>query len=103
MKLHLAKVAGQNQFTGYGNGYIEVNKQRYEHSLVVTLEAIHDSWSVASLDALNTESVHFLLTLKPEILLLGTGATLRRCAISRARKSAWNRWPPPPPAAHSTS
>jgi len=77
MKLHLAKVAGQNQFTGYGTGYVAVNNQRYERSLVVTPESIHDTWAVTGVDALGADELAFLLELKPEILLLGTGATHR--------------------------
>ena len=77
MKLHLAKTEGQNQFTGYGNGYVAVNNQRYERSLVVTPETIHDTWNVTGIDALGVGELGFLLTLKPEILLLGTGATQR--------------------------
>ena len=77
MKLHLAKPAGQNQFTGYGEGYVAVNNQRYERSLVVTPEAIHDRWNVTAVDAMGTSELEFLLTLKPEILLLGTGTTHR--------------------------
>ena len=88
MKLHLAKIGAQNQFTGYGGGYVEVNKQRYERSIVVTPEAIHDSWSVASLDALSPEALNFLLALKPEILLLGTGATHRFPAPAALREFA---------------
>ncbi len=77
MKLHLAKFAGQNQFTGYGKGYVAVNNQRYERSLVVTPEVIHETWSVAGVDSMGAGELEFLLTLKPEILLLGTGATHR--------------------------
>ena len=77
MKLHLAKIAGQNQFTGYGAGYVAVNNQRYERSLVVTPEVIHDTWAVTGIDAIGASELDFLLTLKPEILLLGTGTTHR--------------------------
>lgn len=77
MKLHLAKAVGQNQFTGYGAGYVAVNNQRYERSLVVTPETIHDAWAVTSVDIIGAAEVKFLLELKPEILLLGTGATHR--------------------------
>lgn len=75
MKLHLAKPAGQNQFTGYGAGYVAVNNQRYERSLVVTPDAIHDTWSATGVDTIGANELAFLLSLKPEILLLGTGAT----------------------------
>ena len=77
MKLHLAKTEGQNQFTGYGSGYVAVNNQRYERSLVVTPETIHDTWDVADVDSIGANELAFLLELKPEILLLGTGATHR--------------------------
>ena len=88
MKLHLAKIGDQKQFTGYGSGYVEVNKQRYERSIVVTPEVIHDTWSVASLDALSPEALNYLLALKPEILLLGTGATHRFPAPATLREFA---------------
>ena len=77
MKLHLARIGEQNQFTGYGIGYIEVNKQRYQRSLIVTPVAIHDTWAVTAVDAVGADQLEFLLALKPEILLLGTGATHR--------------------------
>lgn len=77
MKLHLATAADRNQFTDYGAGYVAVNHRRYESSIVVTPDALHQDWKVTSVDAMDTEALRFLLTLKPEILLLGTGATLR--------------------------
>ena len=77
MKLHLASNGEQNHFTGYGNGYVSVNNQRYQHSLVVTPQTIYDTWAVASVDTIGAEQLNFLLSLKPEILLLGTGATHR--------------------------
>jgi uncharacterized protein len=73
MKLHTTVASGRNQFTGYGAGYVAVNQQRFECSMVVTPEAIHESWQVDSVPGLNEVAVRFLLELKPEILLLGTG------------------------------
>ena len=77
MKLHLAAKGDQNQFTAYGDGYVTVNQQRYERSLVVTPQLIHDAWSVTGIDSISADALNFLLTLTPEILLLGTGATHR--------------------------
>jgi len=77
MKLHLTRIREQNQFTGYGSGYVEVNKQRYERSLIVTPKAIHETWAVSAVDAIGADELAILLSLKPEILLLGTGATHR--------------------------
>lgn len=75
MKLYLAAGGNRNQFTGYGSGYVVVNNQQYQRSLVVTPETIHDTWSATGIDTLGTNELAFLLDLKPEILLLGTGAT----------------------------
>ena len=75
MKLLPAAKSDQNQFTAYGDGYVMVNHQRYEQSIVVTPEIIHQAWSVTGIDTLSADALDFLLSLKPEILLLGTGAT----------------------------
>jgi uncharacterized protein len=77
MKLHLAGAGQNNQFTGYGNGYVVVNQQRYEHSIVVTPEIIHDNWRVLGIDSLDAGQIEFLVGLAPEILLLGSGARQR--------------------------
>lgn len=77
MKLHLASVGDRNQFTGYGAGYVSVNNQRYERSIVVTPEMVHQHWNVTHVDTLDAAALNFLLSLKPEILLLGTGARHR--------------------------
>jgi uncharacterized protein len=77
MKLQLEGGGDRNRFTGYGPGYVAVNNRRYERSLVVTPDAIHDTWAVTGIDAMGAPELAFLLGLKPEILLLGTGATHR--------------------------
>lgn len=74
MKLHSAVTPGRNRFTGYGAGYVVVNEQRYERSLVLTPEAIHAAWEVDSVLGLDDAAVRFVLQLQPEIVLLGTGA-----------------------------
>ena len=85
MKFHLQNPTGQNLFTGYGAGYLMVNGVRYECSLVVTPERIIEDWRSVSFDHLTASHFEFLLALNPEIVLLGTGATLRfpQPALSR--------------------
>ena len=77
MKFHLQTSPGQNVFTGYGAGYVAVNSVRHEKTIVVTRERIIEDWAPASFGDLR--AVHFeqLLALKPDIVLLGTGVTLR--------------------------
>lgn len=64
-------------FTGYGAGYVVVNQTRYEHSLIVLPDRIIEDWEVRTFEQLASEHFEFLLPLQPEIVLLGTGATLR--------------------------
>jgi uncharacterized protein len=77
MKLHLAAAGANHQFTGYGSGYVAVNHQRYEHSIVVTPNQVHDAWAVSSIDNIDAVQIDFLIELAPEILLLGTGPRQR--------------------------
>lgn len=76
MKLHLAQISGQNAFTGYGEGFVLVNQQRFERSLIVLPDRITE-WEPRNLDALDEAHFAQLAALNAEILLLGTGRTLR--------------------------
>jgi uncharacterized protein len=76
MKLHRAAPGGQNIFTGYGPGYVAVNNVRHDKSIVVTSAAVTD-WNIADFEALGAQDFEFILTLQPEIVVLGTGSTLR--------------------------
>ena len=77
MKLHLASDGGKNHFTGHGEGYVAVNHQRYDQALVVTPDAIYAQWHAGAFADLDAGQLQFLLTLKPEIIILGTGPTQR--------------------------
>lgn len=73
MKLHLAGPAGLNTFTGYGPGYVKVNAERREKSLVVLPDQLLLDWSPARFEELAASHLQELLALRPEIVLLGTG------------------------------
>ena len=77
MKLHLARSDNQNTFTGYGEGYVMVNAVRHERSLVVLPDRPVEAWPVEGVDALQEEDLQFLAGLGVEIVLLGTGESLR--------------------------
>ena len=85
MKLHLAGKTGDNVFTGYGVGYVAVNQTRYDRSLVVTPDRIIEGRLPADVSALTRDHFEFLAETKPEIVLLGTGETLRFPAPDLAR------------------
>ena len=86
LKLHLTNISGINLFTGYGEGYVMVNKQRHEQSLVVLRDRVLTDWPPARFDDLDAGDFALLAELKPEIVLLGTGERLRfpRPELTRA-------------------
>ncbi len=86
LKLHLDNISGINAFTGYGEGHVMVNGQRYGHNLVVLPERIVNDWQPAGFDQLTAADFAQLAALGPEIVLLGTGSRLRfpRPELTRA-------------------
>lgn len=77
MKLHLSGMTGQNMFTGYGAGHVMINYARYEHSLIVLPDRIIENWNANAFEDITAEHFDFVLSLQPEMVLFGTGATLR--------------------------
>ncbi len=77
MKLHLEQHGVQNTVTGYGDGYIEINRQRYEVSLVLLPDRIAPDWVCGGFAALTEADLRRLLDFRPELVLLGTGARQR--------------------------
>lgn len=77
MKLHLAQSGNTNVITGYGEGYIEINKQRHERSLVVMPDRLWTDWSATTFEALVAGDLEALAALGQEVILLGTGNLLR--------------------------
>jgi uncharacterized protein len=77
VKLHLSVFSEQNMFTGYGAGYVMVNKTRHDQSLIVLPDRLIENWDAKTFEQLTTEHFEFVLSLQPEMVLFGTGATLR--------------------------
>jgi uncharacterized protein len=77
MKLHLTQAAGNQLITGYGDGWVAVNTQRYERSLIVLPERVIEDWDATDFDSLTVAHFERIAELKPEVVLLGTGKTHR--------------------------
>ena len=77
MKFQLETAPGRNVFTGYGEGFVEINKQRHERSLVVLPDRVWTEWSASTFEELTPADIEALADLKQEVILLGTGRTLR--------------------------
>ena len=76
LKLHLSNSAEKNIFTGYGPGYVVVNQKRYDNSLITMPDHIIENWQVLTVKQLSEQHFELLIPYQPEIILLGTGATL---------------------------
>lgn len=75
MKLHLTTAENNNLITAYGTDYIEINKQRYAENLIVMPETLILDWQLTSFADLTNAHFKQIADLKPEVVLLGTGAT----------------------------
>jgi len=76
VKLHATARTHLNTFTGYGDGYVLVNGERREASLIVLPERILD-WPVGAFAELAEAHFAQIAELGPEVVLLGTGARQR--------------------------
>jgi uncharacterized protein len=74
LSLQLQPNSGQKLFTGHGEGYVAVNGRQYRQPLVVMATEVRTDWPATDFAALATAHFEYFLELKPEVLLLGTGA-----------------------------
>jgi uncharacterized protein len=90
MKLHLTQPVGQNLFTGYGDGYVSINHRRYEHPVLLAPGREVARWEAPDFERLTRAHFDALLALAPEVIILGTGNTLRfpRPELTRALAAA---------------
>lgn len=77
MKLHLTQAENNNLITGYGEGFVEVNKQRYLQHLIIMPKKMIPDWAAIGFEHLTTTDFIDLMPLNPEVVLLGTGNTHR--------------------------
>ncbi len=77
MKLHAAAPTTLNTVTAYGPGYVEINRRRYAHSVLVAPEGEVAGWEIDAFEALAPAHFEALLAREPELVLLGTGERQR--------------------------
>ena len=76
MKLHAAGPTGVNTITGYGEGYVSVNGERRESSVIVLPDRVV-AWEAAQFASLEEKHFQVFPSLGAEIVLLGTGPKQR--------------------------
>jgi len=74
LALHLETNTNYKLFTEHGEGYVSVNGQRYQRPVVVMPGEVRTDWAATDFSSLIETHFDYFLLLKPEVLLLGTGA-----------------------------
>jgi uncharacterized protein len=79
MKLHADKPDVQT-VTAYGEGWLAIDGQRHQHSLVLSSSGRLAPWNCERFDALTADHFDSLLVLSPEppeVVVFGSGVRLR--------------------------
>ena len=71
------KTAARYRIHAYAPGRVTINQDVFTQSLIVTPGRILPHWAPQSFEELQAEHLALVAELGPEIILLGTGATLR--------------------------
>jgi uncharacterized protein len=77
VKLHLDRPGVTNLITSFDADCVQVNQSRYSASLIVLADRLIESWAPRAFDALSEADFDVLAGLGVDIVLLGTGRTLR--------------------------
>lgn len=73
MKITLEVPEGVNTVTAYGTGYVEINHERHEGTVLLLASGPVGHPDIAGFDALEAAHLDALLASDPEVVLLGTG------------------------------
>jgi len=63
------------QIRGFKSGAIQINDQIYNSSIIISAKNLITDWQPQSVTELSAKDLEIILTLKPTILLIGTGDT----------------------------
>jgi uncharacterized protein len=77
MKMQSLVDPALNTLTGYGAGYVEVNRVRHAGPVLVSPQGEVQTWALADWSALAPADFEAMLALRPEVVLLGTGSRQR--------------------------
>lgn len=76
MKIHLQHSGSANTIRAQAPGEVRINDAIYVRSLIVMPSEIVPDWGPTDFAGLNTDHFEAIARLKPELVLLGTGARL---------------------------
>ncbi|VAW50971.1 Membrane protein [hydrothermal vent metagenome] len=62
--------------TAYDNDTVSINGKRFQQSLIVANTVLNENWEVATIAQLASNHVEQILSLDPELIIIGTGSKL---------------------------
>lgn len=77
MSLNLDENSATYQVRAYQPGLIQVNEQVFTSSIIITPERLINTWRPQHIEELQREDLAVIITLRPAILLIGTGHNLQ--------------------------
>jgi uncharacterized protein len=77
MKFSEDKLDQGYRITAYERGVIMVSGSPKTSSFIISLEQLIEDWSPSHIDQLRTQHIEPLLELEPELVLIGTGESLK--------------------------
>ena len=77
LKLHQESNSALNTITSYGDGFVAVNLERHEGSVIIMPETPVAAWPVSSFEALTPQHFDALVEAAPEVVIFGSGERLR--------------------------
>jgi uncharacterized protein len=77
LKLHQQSNNALNTITSYGDGFVAINLERHEGSVIVMPETPVAAWPVSSFEALTPGDFDALVEAAPEVVIFGSGSRLR--------------------------
>ncbi len=80
------KFAQDNQqegyvITAYDDASVSVNGKLFSQSLIITTTKLEKNWDVTSIELLQPDHIDQILSLSPELILIGTGNKLTFPAV----------------------
>ena len=76
MKLQPDRIETQS-VTGYGPGWIAIQGEKINHSVLISSDGLRENWACTSFAALTPEHFAALATLDVELVIFGSGQQLR--------------------------
>jgi uncharacterized protein len=77
VKLHSNSTGTLNTVTAYGDGYVAVNAERFDHSMLVFPEAPVQAWNVTRFEDLDEQMLESAAAHGAELVVVGTGRRQR--------------------------